>query len=320
MVTIYKCDNDRCPAYLRALEKLNPKEKRLQMERPSQFKRRYQFREYHFTRKQIMPSMPDPPKVDLARVFNPDSIVGLVLSFHVSYGLSARRTALIMKQVFNHDISYQTVLNYAEAAAYYCHDFNQQHKGDIDDIAVGDEAYITIQGEHAYTFLTLSPEAHKISAYEVSWFRDVLPATRTINEAVRTARKDQQITYISDGNPAYPAAIHFLNLETKDGENILHKKVIGLQNLDEESETYRPFKQLIERLNRTYKYHMKAASGFKCRNGAMVLTILFVTHYNFLRPHWALKGKVPIPLDELKDISTIQSKWCKILDIAMKAA
>jgi transposase-like protein len=320
MVTKYKCDNDRCPAYLKALEKLNPKERKLQKERPSQFKLRYQFQEYHFTRKEIMPSMPDPPKVDLARVFNPDNIVGLALTFHVSFGLAARKTALIMKQVFNHDISYQTVLNYAEAAAYYCHDFNQRYKGDIDDTSVGDETYIKIQGDHAYTFLALSPKPHKISAYEVSWFRDVLPATRTINEAVRTAGKDQQITFISDGNPAYPAAIHFLNLESKEGEKIMHKKVIGLQNLDDESETFRPFKQLIERLNRTYKYHTRSASGFKNRNGAMVLTILFVTHYNFLRPHWALQGKVPIPLDELKGIPTIQAKWCKILDIAMKAA
>ena len=263
--------------------------------------------------------MPDPPKIDLARAFNPDNIVGLVLTFHVSYGLSARRTALIMKQVFNHDISYQTVLNYAEAAAYYCHDFNRRHKGEIDDTAVGDEAYITIQGDHAYTFLALSPQAHKISAYEASWFRDVLPATRTINEAVRTARKDQQITFISDGNPAYPAAIHLLNMGN-DKKPIEHKKVIGLQNLDEESETYRPFKQLIERLNRTYKYHTRSASGFKNRNGALALTILFVTHYNFLRPHCALYGEVPIPLDELKRIPTIQARWCKILDIALRAA
>jgi len=41
-----------------------------------------------------------------------------------------------------------------------------------------------------------------------------------------------------------------------------HQKVIGLQNLDEESKLNRHFKQIIERFNRTYKYHVRADSGF----------------------------------------------------------
>ena len=249
-VTIYKCDNDRCPKYLSALEKLNPKERKLRAQRSSQFKLRYQFREYHFSRKSLAPSAPDRPRVDLAKVQNPDFVVGLILAFHVSYGLSARATQLILKQVFNIAVSYQTVLNYAEAAAFHCHSFNYHCKGAIDNTAAGDETYIKIKGDHAFTFLALSTSSLKISAYHVDYFRDVLAATKTINEAVRTARNDQQITFISDGNPAYPAAIHFLNMGN-DGMPIEHKKVIGLQNLDEESELYRPFKQLIERLNRT---------------------------------------------------------------------
>ncbi|NUO07638.1 MAG: transposase [Candidatus Brocadia sp.] len=130
---------------------------------------------------------------------------------------------------------------------------------------------------------------------------------------------EQEITLVTDGNPSYPSGIHFLNsLRTQNNyhSSIQHHKVIGLQNLDKESEEFRPFKQLIERLNRTYKHHVKPANGFNSYNGAVSLTTLFVTHYNFLRPHMALGYKTPVPLPELDSISTIQGKWLKILSLA----
>ena len=93
--------------------------------------------------------------------------------------------------------------------------------------------------------------------------------------------------------------------------------MIGLQNLDAESEEFRPLKQLIERLIRTYNFHTRAACGFNSKNGAVALTTLFVTYYYFLRPHCALNHAVPIPLEDLKDIDTLQGKWAKILQIAL---
>ena len=43
---------------------------------------------------------------------------------------------------------------------------------------------------------------------------------------------------------------------------------------------------------------------------------LFVTHYNFLRPHMSLKYLPPMPLQELKALPTIQARWTKILSLA----
>jgi len=79
-------------------------------------------------------------------------------------------------------------------------------------------------------------------------------------------------------------------------------------------------KQMIERLNRTYRFHTKAACGFKEPNNLVSLVALFATHYNFLKPHKALNYDVPCPLDELKNIPTIQNKWAKILHIATSLA
>jgi len=137
-----------------------------------------------------------------------------------------------------------------------------------------------------------------------------------MNEAIRTSKPDQKITFVTDGNPSYPAGIHFLN-QSRDPK-LSHKKVIGLQNLDSESEEFRPFKQLIERLIRTYKFHTRAACGFNIKNGAVALTTLFVTHYNFLRPHSSLNYSVPVPLEELEDMPTLQGKWAKILSMGFE--
>ena len=60
---------------------------------------------------------------------------------------------------------------------------------------------------------------------------------------------------------------------------------------------------------------MKPSHGFNSVNGATSLVTLFVTHYNFLRPHMSLKYKTPIELQELEDIDTIQGKWTKILSL-----
>ena len=282
----------------------------------SNFKLHYQYREYHYELSQLNHSEPDKPTVDLARIHNSQNILGLILAFHISFAVSARKTAQILKQVFEVKLSYQTVLNYCASAAYYCHKFNLHYKGPVDDIQAGDETYIKIMGKHNYVFFFISSKTPKITAYHVADNRGTLPATIAMNEALRTTTKEQLSTLITDGNPAYPSGIHFLNHSKNNANPTAHHKVIGLQNLDSESEEYRPFKQLIERLNRTYKHHIRAACGFKDFNGALALTTLFVTHYNFLRPHMRLNFKTPVPFSPIDEVSTLQGKWCKLISIA----
>ncbi len=314
--TIYKCDYDKCPVYLRALAKLNTKERELRKTKSSQFKLRYQYREYRFNKEQLMHASPDSSKVDLDKIHNTPNVLGLVLTFHVSFAIAARKTAQILKQVFRIPISYQTVLNYAEAAAPYCYHFNLACKGDIDDESSGDETYIKIAGKHAYVFFFISALNRKITAYHIADSRGTLPATVAMIEAARTAKHNQKLTFITDGNPAYPAGLHFINVKRDSQNQIQHLKVIGLQNLDEQSELNRHFKQIIERFNRTYKYHVRAASGFKTHNGGLALTTLIVTHYNFLRANMAIGYKVPIPISQISLLDTIQAKWCKIIELA----
>jgi len=314
--TYYKCCNGKCEYRLRQIGKLNEKEREFAKKKSSQFKLSYQYREYHYQPRELAPSAPEEQVLNLGRAYNGPNVLGLVLAFYVSFALSARKTALVLRSVFGISISYQSVLNYAAAAAFYCHSFNLTHKGSIDEISAGDEAYIKVMGKQHYVFFFISSKNLKITAYHVADSRETLPAVIAMNEAIRTADPNQAIILVTDGNPSYPAGLHYLNEQRGTDAMVAHRKVIGLQNLDSESEAYRPYKQLIERLNRTFKHHMRPSHGFNSVNGAVALVTLFVTHYNFLRPHTSLKWLVPIPLKELEGINTIQGKWAKILSLA----
>jgi len=317
-VSIYKCDQDKCSHFKANKAKLNFAERLLTRVKSSQFKLRFQFREYHFTQEELRHSAPEEKDAScLFKIHNSLNTLCLALTFHISLGISARKTAFVLRNVFNLPISYQTILNYTEMVAPYCHRFNLAYKGEVDHIQAGDETYIKVRGKNHFVFFFISSKNRKITAYHIEKSRDTLPAVIAINEAIRTASPGEEVTLVTDGNPSYPAGIHFINQNYEP--NLTHKKVIGLQNLDSESEEFRPFKELIERLNRTYKFHTRAAGGFNSVNGAVALTTLFVTYYNFLRPHISLNYSVPIPLEFLKGTDTLQGKWAKIIKLAILA-
>ncbi len=145
-VSIYKCDNDRCPSFLKNKAKLNFRERILAKIKSSQFKLRYQYREYHFTQEELSHSAPEEKdSSSLFKIYNSLNTLCLALTFHISLGISARKTAFILGNVFSLPLSYQTVLNYTEMAAPYCHRFNMANKGEVDDLQAGDEAYIKVK-------------------------------------------------------------------------------------------------------------------------------------------------------------------------------
>jgi len=318
-VFIYKCDYDLCSLLLTNKARLNAAEKILAKFKSSQFKLRYQFREYLFTKEQLTHSAPTANASSISNIRHSLNTLCLILTFHISLGISARKTAYILRNVFSINASYQTVLNYSISASHLCHKFNLANKGDVDSTQAGDETYIKVKGLHNFVFFFISAIKRSITAYHIDSSRDTLPATIAMTEALRTAKPNQSFRFITDGNPSYAAGILFLN-QSNHNNLVIHNKVIGLQNLDQESATYRAFKQLIERLNRTYKFHVKQANGFKSTLGAIALTTLFVTHYNFLRPHSALRYSVPIPLKELTSIPTLQGKWAKLLKMSLALA
>jgi len=320
ILTIHKCPNDKCCRYLSAKQQLNAKECALRPDKSSQFKLRYQYREYHFDPKYLVPASPyteDLGRID--RIRNSFDALGLVLALSVTYGLSGRMSAHMLLNVFGVPISHATVMRYLTHAAVLCHKFNLHYKGPLDPLVAGDETYIRVADDWNYTWFTIGASSRAIHAYHLSDTRGVRDALITLTETVRTRSEGSVTEFVGDGNPSYDSAVHAINQQAQDNQLTPPLKrwtVIGLKNEDSETAEYRPFKQIIERLNRTYKFHTRARCGFKNFNGAVALTVLFVTHYNFLRSHSALKYKTPVPIPNLQDIRTIQGRWTKILHMA----
>jgi len=87
-------------------------------------------------------------------------------------------------------------------------------------------------------------------------------------------------------------------------------QVIGLTNDDAVSTKFRPFKQIIERLNRTFKASYRITCGYDNALGAHLGVSLWVAYYNFLRPHKLYRWKKPLnSIPILDDAGNMPAKW-----------
>lgn len=317
--TAYKCPNDKCSFYVHNLAALTPEEHKMRAAgNTSQFKLRYLFREYHYASENLKVARPQESPVDLNRIHNNLHTVGLCLSFAVSFGLSARMTAEALRRLYGISISHQTVINYLNAAASQMSNFVDLNSPVPDGPCAVDETYIVIEGVTHYTWFIISPSRRSICAYNLSNTRSVQPAFSLLKSAYGPPEnpKCDSAELVTDGLPSYGSAIVAYNCEAckHDKGNVLTKRtVIGLRNLDTESEEFRPFKQLVERLNRTYKFHTRPRAGFKNFDGVVALTTLFVAFYNHMRPHGHLKGSVPVPLKCLQGETLYPKMWVEML-------
>ena len=46
--------------------------------------------------------------------------------------------------------------------------------------------------------------------------------------------------------------------------------------------------------------------------------VLFATCFNFLRPHSALKYKVPVEIPELRKCTNMPNKWIELINLGYK--
>jgi transposase-like protein len=318
--TIFKCPSHACPHYLYNKAKLNDEEKEMRSRQKynPNFKLHYQYREYHISPDDLKPARPNSNiNIDLRNMHNSYYTLGLVLTFSINLGLSSRLTRDALKGIFDISISHQTVINYINAAAEHLSSFIDENCPVPSSTCAADETYIIVEHKWSYTWFIIDSKTRAICGYNLSQHRGMQPALallyNSFGEPNGAAKYPDLVT---DGNPSYDAAVMAYNKRIKDDDSKLTKRtVIGLQNLDHESSEYRSFKQLVERLNRTYKYHTRPRAGFKSFDGAVALTTLFVAFYNFMRPHSA-RLTTPVSLESLSACDLMPQKWVALIEQA----
>ncbi|WP_445677963.1 IS6 family transposase [Robertmurraya sp. FSL R5-0851] len=207
---VYKCKNNDCSYYQRKLNGMSSKEKKQFKKDPQAFKIRYIYRQFRIDFQPLSKSTPQKPKVDLSRLYVSPHTLGLILTYHVNYGLSARKTAALMKDVHGVSISHQSILNYENAVALTLKPYVDYYPYELSDQFCGDETYIRVNGRWHYLFFFFDAVKKIILSYPVSPNRDTATAIRAIDD-VLVKMKDipKDLTFVVDGNPIYLLAQHF---------------------------------------------------------------------------------------------------------------
>jgi len=304
---VHKCINSLCGYYIGNCKKLPPD---LPKSERHKYKLHYIYREFNVDFFKVdLNSIPDRAFSFVFRK-NTAHIMGLCLTYHVNLGLSLRKTALALSDIHNIKISHTMVANYAKSASAVVKPFVDNFPYKKSGENIGDETYIKVRGVKGYVWLIMDAVSRSIIGYQVSDNRGVGPCILAMRMAFQDIKEiTKNFKFIADGYSAYPLAAQQFALRE---ENPLHfeiTQVIGLTNDDAASQEFRPFKQIIERLNRTFKASYRLTCGYDTFDGANYSVSLWVAYYNFLRPHPANSFKPLNKVDMLSNADTMQAKW-----------
>ena len=312
---IHRCINKKCSYYLDNLKKL-PKD--LNPEDKYKYKLHYIYREFKINFfKMDLYSLPKSAVNFSFKKFNPH-IMGLCLTYHVNLKLSTRQTAHALAEVHGINISHTTVANYALTAAAVIKPFVDTFDYKPSSIFSADETYIKVKGIKHYVWIVMDACKKSILGYQVSDTRAVGPCILAMRMAFDKIKNiaDRTLNFVADGYSAYPLAKQQFELESNIKFNLT--QVIGLTNDDPVSEEHRWIKQVVERLNRTFKSSYRVTCGYGSEDGALYGFSLWVAYYNFLRPHpynyWRPLNTIP----ELEVADNMPAKWQILISLGQQ--
>lgn len=153
-----------------------------------------------------------------------------------------------------------------------------------------------------------------ILSYPVSPNRDTLSAIKALDQVFQKFKEiPENLMFVVDGNPIYILAQHYF---AGHGIHFDLHKVIGFTNDDPVSKEYHPMKQIIERLNRSFKGNYRATTGFGSQAGSVSYVTLFVAYFKFFRPHASLEYNMPVIIPELREMPNMPEQWTKLIEMS----
>lgn len=310
---LHKCVNLRCPYYLHNLKKVDKAGLKEDYGK-NKYKLHYIYRE--FTMDFFSMDLNTLPKNASSLKFSKHNahVMSLCLTLHVNPGLSLRKTSQALKDLYNISVSRQQIANCCKTAAICIKPFVDQYPYRKDEVFTADETYIKIRGIKTYVWLIVNAATRSIIGCQVSDNRGVGSCILAMRMAFRGLKKlPEKFKFTAGGYNAYPLAA--MEFAKKFGKDLAFSvtQVIGLTNDDAVSAEHRPFKQMIERLNRTYKASYRHTNGFDNIGGAGYDLALWVACYNFLRPHKHNNFKVLNEVEMLQGADNMPGKWQLLL-------
>lgn len=311
---VHKCVNSNCDYYLQNLKKLSPD---VTPENYYKYKLHYIYREFVI----------DFFKMDLHAVsekatgfnfkkFNPH-IIGLVLTYSINLKLSTRKTSQALKDIHGISISHQQISNYLHVVGAVLKPFVDTFDYEPTNVLTADETYIKTKGKRTYLWFVMDSVKKTILGYQTSFDRSVGPCILSMRMAFEKFKIfPDDLTFVADGYTAYPLAKQ--QFEINENKKFKLIQVIGLCNRDKVSTQWRYAKQIVERLNRTFKSSYRNTNGYGSEDGALFSIVLWVTYYNFLRPHSSKENQVLNEISSFSKDDNMPAKWQKLILLGQK--
>ena len=315
--TIHKCINDKCSYYQHELNKLAPDV--IKNNEKHKYKLRYLYRE--FSVDFFSMDLDSLPKNASSLKFKKNNahIMSLCLTFHVNLGLSLRKTARALDDLYGIQISHTMVANYCTTAAVVIKPFVDHYDYQKSDVFIADETYIKVKGIKGYIWFIMDAVSRSVIGYQVSDNRTVGPCILAMRMAFRKIKEiSKNFKFIADGYSAYPLAAQQFALKDENPLDFDVTQVIGLTNDDAVSTEFRPYKQMVERLNRTFKATYRCSCGYDNFDGANYAVSLWVAYYNFLRPHKSKNYNVLNKVALLEGADNMPAKWQLLIYLGQK--
>ena len=306
---VHKCVNPKCSYYQHNLNKVD-KVDLIDPLKKHKYKLHYIYREFliDFFRMDLN-SLPDNAS-SLRFSKHNQHVMALCLTYRVNLGLSLRKTCMALKDIHGISISHQQVANYCKTASLCVKPFVDNYDYQTGKVFTADETYIKVRGVKSYIWFIMDAAKRSIIGYQVSDNRGVGPCILAMRMAFSKLKElPKNFKFIADAYSAYPLAAQQFFHEYGDKFRFEITQVVGLTNVDAVSKAFRPYKQIVERLNRTYKASYRKTNGFDSINGANYDLALWVAYYNFLRPHKHNNYKVLNDIEMLSNADTMPGKW-----------
>lgn len=214
----------------------------------------------------------------VATMHTPSMQVASALSMYYG-GMSLNAIRRHLEQQYGNRPSDSTVYRWLVRFTKKAIEEVRKHKPEVGDVWVADETVLRIGGKNTWLWDILDAKTRFLLASHISQTRGTRDAQILMEKAAERAGKVPQIV-LTDKLKAYLDGI-----ELAFGSDAKHIQSRGFKvHLNT---------NLIERFQGTLKDRTKVMRGLKSLKTARLLLDGWLVHYNFFRPHEALKDRTP---------------------------
>jgi transposase-like protein len=192
-------------------------------------------------------------------------------------GVSIRGIRRNIKQTFGNYPQNATIYNWIQRFTKVAIEIAKDYKPEVGDTWTADETVLRIEGQKLWFWDLIDADTRFLLASHISTARTIRDARALVNRAIGKSGKAPK-KIITDKLRAYIKGIKLAS-----GASTKHIRAKKL--------TADPGTQLAERFHGTLKARTKIMKGLKTRKSARLFLDGWLVHYNFLRPHEALKGR-----------------------------